>query len=120
MQGTLLATLVHASNMSRVGDDEVIVIHVTGAPQMVKIPPAPEEVAEVAGLVAVAGRGRSGGGIQPGTVTNVPRTSRDARRAPVGKPSHIVIRAAMSEIKDLADEEIDFATFKEKVSVVIY
>jgi len=122
LQGTLLATLVHASNMSRVGDDEVIVIHVTGAPRMVQSPAATEvePVEEVA--LGVAAGGVVSGGIPPGavTVTNVPITSRDARRAPVGKPTHMVIRAPMSVIKDLADEEIDFETFKENVSVVIY
>jgi len=121
LQETILQSLVHASNMSQLGDDEVIVVHVTGAPRMMQsqtdtdVPPAPEAAGAAGG---VSGgrvlRGRTAVGLDA-----APRVSRPAR-AVVGKPTHLVIRAPMSEIKDLANEAIDFEEFKEKVSVVIY
>ena len=120
LKGTLLETLVHASNMSQVGDDEVIVVHVTGAPRMVQSQKDTDVEPEVTDTVGGAGVVR---GLSSGTAVGLlsaPRLPRPAARAVVGKPTHLVIRAPMSEIKDLANDEIDFDTFKRNGSVVIY
>ncbi|MCP4712258.1 MAG: hypothetical protein GY869_26850 [Planctomycetes bacterium] len=119
LQDTILQTLVHASNMSQVADDEVIVVHVTGAPQLVQ---STETEVEPEVTDAVENTGGGIGGVSGGVAIGLapPGFSSRGRQAVVGRSTHMVFRAPMTEINALANDEIDFETFKGNVSVVIY
>ncbi|MFC1782939.1 hypothetical protein ACFL02_05070 [Planctomycetota bacterium] len=109
---TLLGSLVHASNMSHVGDDEWVVIHVTGAGrEMVELAKEPDAEVDAVSDSIVDYR------VEQETFLV---DSAFSSRTPAAQPTHLVIRARKTIINDLAEEVITFEEFKKEVTTIIY